>query len=141
MTSKKRVLILCTGNSCRSQMAEGLARHFFGEHYEIESAGTAPSIVNPKAIQVMAELGIDISQHRSKSVNEFIGQPFDYVMTVCGYADQHCPVFPGKATRIHWGFEDPYHATGDLDQVVNKFREVRDAIQVKFQAEWREVLK
>ena len=118
-----------------------LARHLFGQDYEIESAGTEPSVVNPKAIQVMAELGIDISHHRSKSVSEFAGQSFDYVMTVCGNADQKCPTFPGKSVRIHWGFEDPFHATGDPETVLNKFREVRDEIQKKFQAEWREVLK
>ena len=104
---KKRVLILCTGNSARSQMAEGLLEHDAGDRFEVESAGTKPGRVRPEAIAVMKELGIDISSHRSKHVNEFQGQSFDYVLTVCDNANQSCPVFPGHAERIHKAFEDP----------------------------------
>src|ERR1700736_5444307 len=104
---KKRVLILCTANSARSQMAEGLLRHDAGEHFEIESAGTKTSIVRPEAIAVMRELGIDISGHRSKHVDEFDGQHFDYVITVCDNAKESCPVFLGSTKRLHQDFEDP----------------------------------
>src|SRR5436305_10415878 len=113
MTDKLRVLILCTGNSARSQMAEGLLRHG-GTRFEVESAGTQPSQVRDEAITVMRELGIDISTHRSKSVDEFAGQPFDYVITVCDQAREHCPVFPAATQRIHWSFDDPAAATGDV---------------------------
>ena len=101
MADKKRVLILCTGNSARSQMAEGLLRHDAGDRFEVESAGTKPSLVRPEAIAVMKEVGIDISGHRSKSVDEFAGKNFDYVLTVCDNARESCPVFFGKATRLH----------------------------------------
>lgn len=140
LTPKKRVLILCTGNSCRSQMAEGIARHLFSEHYDVFSAGTHPSSVNPNAIKVMAELNIDISSHRSKNLSEFLDQPFDYIMTVCGKADQRCPVFPGPATRIHWEFSDPVHATGTEEEILNAFRHVRDDIDQKFRNEWQSTL-
>ena len=104
---KKRVLILCTGNSARSQMAEGLLKHDAGDRFEVESAGTKPGHVRPEAIAVMKELGIDISGHRSKHVGEFQGQSFDYVLTVCDNAKESCPVFPGHAKRLHNAFEDP----------------------------------
>ena len=120
----------------RSQMAEGIARHYFGDRFEVFSAGTHPSFVHPYAIIVMAELGVDISGHRSKSVNEFRDFPVDYLLTVCGYADQRCPVFPGFGTRVHWGFEDPVSASLDIDVVLDEFRAVRDAIVRKFFAEW-----
>jgi len=100
--NKKRVLFLCTGNSCRSQMAEGFLRHMAGDRFEVFSAGVKPAQVNPLAIKVMAEAGIDISKHRSKSVMELIGQQFDYIVTVCDNAKQTCPVFPGKHEKIHW---------------------------------------
>ncbi len=106
---KVRVLILCTGNSARSQMAEGLLRHDGGELFEVESAGVKPGSVRPEAIRVMREIGIDISGHRSKSVDEFIGRDFDYVITVCDNARETCPVFPGKTQRLHQSFEDPPH--------------------------------
>src|SRR5437899_11668804 len=106
MTKKKRVLILCTGNVARSQTAEGLLRHLAGDRFEVFSAGLLPSYVRPNAIAVMKEIGIDISHHRSKSLNEFIDTPFDYVITVCDHASQHCPIFPGPAKRIHWSIED-----------------------------------
>lgn len=126
----KKVLILCTGNSARSQMAEGILRHDGGEGFEVSSAGTRSSIVRPEAIQVMAEIGIDISGHRSKSVDEFIGQEFDYVITVCDNAKETCPVFPGRTQRIHQSFEDP-PAIGEADAVTTLaiFRRVRDEIR------------
>src|SRR5271154_7486883 len=107
MADRKRVLILCTGNSARSQMAEGLLRHDAGDRFEVESAGTKPSHVRPEAIAVMRELGIDISGHRSKSVDEFAAQSFDCVLTVCDNAKESCPVFPGRTAIIHKNFEDP----------------------------------
>ncbi len=129
---KKRVLILCTGNSCRSQMAEGLLRYYGGKRYEVFSAGTLPSEVNPVAIQVMKEIGIDISGHRSKHVEEFQGQTFDYVITVCDYAKEACPFFPGGAQRLHWEFPDPPHSEAVTEEVLNEFRKVRDMIHEKF---------
>src|SRR5580765_3577106 len=106
MTERKRVLILCTGNSARSQMAEGLLRHDAGDRFEVSSAGVNPTQVRPEAITAMREIGIDISGHRSKLVDEFTEQEFDYVITVCDNANEQCPVFPGQTTRIHWSFED-----------------------------------
>lgn len=129
MSERKRVLILCTGNSARSQMAEGLLRHDGGDKFEVESAGVEPSHVRPQAIEAMREIGIDISGHRSKSVDEFLGQEFDYVITVCDRAKDNCPVFPGAAERIHWSFEDPAAATGDDDKRLAVFRRVRDEIR------------
>lgn len=129
MSEKKRVLILCTGNSARSQMAEGLLRHDAGDRFEVESAGVAPSLVRPEAIRVMNEIGIDISGHRSKSVDEFAGQNFDYVITVCDNAKESCPVFPAKTKRIHWSFDDPAEATGDEIEKLAVFRRVRDEIK------------
>jgi len=129
MSNKKRVLILCTGNSARSQMAEGLLRETAGEKFEVESAGIAPSSVRPEAIEAMGEIGIDISGHRSKSVEEFNGQRFDYIITVCDNAKESCPVFPGKAVRIHRKFEDPPGETeGDHASRMAVFRNVRDEI-------------
>src|SRR5579863_1087181 len=107
MPPKKRILILCTGNSARSQMAEGLLRHDAGEQFEVESAGMKPGSVRPEAIAAMRELGIDISGHRSKSVKEFEGQTFDYVITVCDNAKESCPLFLGAAKRLHQSFDDP----------------------------------
>ncbi len=130
-----RVLILCTANSARSQMAEGLLRLLAGEDFEIESAGSKPSTVNPMAIQVMQERGIDISHHRSKHLNEFISQPFDVVMTVCDHAAESCPLFPGPAKRIHWGFPDPPAVGGSRERQLQAFREVRDAIEKELR-EW-----
>lgn len=124
----KRVLILCTGNSARSQMAEGLLRDIAGDRFEVESAGTIASSVRPQAIAAMAEIGIDISGHRSKCLDEFLNTEFDYVITVCDNANETCPVFPGAAKRIHWSFDDPAEATGSEDQVAAVFRRVRDEI-------------
>jgi arsenate reductase (thioredoxin) len=128
MTEKQRVLILCTGNSARSQMAEGLLRNIAGERFEVASAGVSPSHVRPEAIEAMKEIRIDISSHRSKSVDEFGGQEFDYVITVCDNANEQCPVFPGQTKRIHWSFEDPAAAEGSLEERMKVFRRVRDEI-------------
>jgi arsenate reductase (thioredoxin) len=132
MPDAKRVLILCTGNSARSQMAEGLLRHDRGPNFEVHSAGTKPSQVRPEAIEAMKEVGIDISGHRSKSVDEFAGQEFDYVVTVCDNAKESCPVFPGKTERIHWSFEDPAAVDGDWETRLGAFRRIRDEIREKF---------
>lgn len=129
MSDKKRVLILCTGNSARSQMAEGLLRHDAGQRFEIESAGTKASFVRPEAITVMREIGIDITGHRSKSVDEFAGQQFDYVITVCDNARETCPVFFGPAQKLHHDFEDPAAATGSEEQRLAVFRRVRDQLR------------
>jgi arsenate reductase (thioredoxin) len=125
----KRVLILCTGNSARSQMAEGLLRHDGGADFEALSAGVEPSHVRPQAIEAMRELGIDISGQRSKSVDEFTGQEFDYVITVCDHANERCPVFPGQVERIHWSFDDPAAAEDDEAGRLAVFRRVRDEIR------------
>lgn len=131
MSEKKRVLILCTGNSARSQMAEGLLRHDAGNDFEVASAGIEPSRVRPEAIEVMREIGIDISDHRSKPVDEFAGQDFDYVITVCDNANERCPIFPGATKRIHWSFDDPASVAGDNETRLNVFRRIRDEIQYR----------
>lgn len=133
MKNKKRVLILCTGNSARSQMAEGLLRHDGGDRFDVESAGTIASFVRPQAIEAMKEIGIDISGHRSKSVDEFTAQEFDYVVTVCDNAKENCPIFPGKTERIHWSFDDPADATGTEEEKLAVFRRVRDEIRTRLQ--------
>ncbi len=125
---KRRILILCTGNSARSQMAEGLFRHEAGEAFEVFSAGTKPSHVRSEAIAAMREVGIDISGHRSKSVNEYEGQEFESVITVCDNAKESCPVFPGKTQRLHWPFEDPAAVEGLEETRLEAFRKVRDQI-------------
>jgi|SRR5579859_1546386 len=126
---KQCVLILCTGNSARSQIAEGLLRHLAADRFDVFSAGSKPSIVNPLAIQVMVERGIDIHTHRSKHLSEYLNQPFDYVITVCDNAAETCPVFPGRAQRIHWSFPDPAAVTGDEARKLDVFRHTRDAIE------------
>lgn len=128
MINRKRVLILCTGNSARSQMAEGLLRHIANDRFAVTSAGVSPSQVRPEAITVMHEIDIDISQHHSKSVDEFTGQQFDYVITVCDNANEQCPIFPGNTKRIHWSFEDPAAAEGDEQSRLAVFRRIRDEI-------------
>jgi len=134
-TIKPAVLILCTGNSCRSHLAEGILRHAAGDLLDIHSAGSNPSgYVHPKAIQVMNEIGIDISGHSSKHMNEFLDRKVETVITVCGNADQACPMFPGQVNRYHWGFDDPAHATGTDEEKLTVFRRVRDEIQRVFQA-------
>jgi arsenate reductase len=134
-THKPTVLILCTGNSCRSHLAEGVLRHAAGDLFNVVSAGSKPAgYVHPKAIEVMKEIGIDISQHTSKHMNEFLNQKIDTVISVCGNADQACPMFPGQVNRYHWGFEDPAHAKGTDEEVLNVFRAVRDQIKSVFEA-------
>jgi arsenate reductase len=128
LTRHKKVLILCTGNSARSQMAEGLLRHDGGNDFIVESAGLEPSFVRAEAIEVMSELGIDISGQRSKSLDEFLAQPFDYVITVCDNANQHCPLFPAATHRIHWSIEDPAAVTGDEQTRLQAFRAARDEL-------------
>lgn len=125
----KKVLILCTGNSCRSQIAEGFLRHFSNGQAEVYSAGIETHGVNPKAIEVMAESGIDISAHTSNNVNEYAGIDFDYVITVCDNAKESCPYFPSKAQKLHYNFPDPAKATGTDEQVMDEFRRVRDLIK------------
>lgn len=134
MSEPKRVLILCTGNSARSQMAEGMLRHMAGDVYEVASAGVSPSRVRPEAIEAMRELGIDISHHRSKSVDEFTNQKIDYVITVCDNAREHCPIFPGEAKQIHWSFDDPAAIEGDEVARLAVFRRVRDEISERLRA-------
>jgi arsenate reductase len=129
MTVKKRVLILCTGNSARSQMAEGLLRHDAGDRFDVESAGTRPSLVRPEAIAVMRELGMDISSQRSKSVDEFDGRKFDYVITVCDSARETCPVFFGAAKWLHQDFDDPAALVGGEQERLALFRRVRDELR------------
>jgi arsenate reductase len=129
------ILILCTGNSCRSQMAEGILHRALGECFRVESAGSNPSgMVHPLAIRVMAEIGIDISGHHSKHLNEFLDEEVETVVTVCGNADQACPIFPGQVNRYHWGFEDPIHTLGTEEERMEAFRHTRNHIQLVFQA-------
>jgi arsenate reductase len=132
---KPTVLILCTGNSCRSHLAEGILRQAAGDVLDVQSAGSKPSgYVHPLAIRAMQEIGIDISAHRSKHMNEFLAQPVETVITVCGNADQACPMFPGQLNRHHWGFDDPAHATGTENEKLQVFRRVRDEIRHTFEA-------
>lgn len=129
------VLILCTGNSCRSHMAEGILRHAAGGLLEVRSAGSRPAgHVHPMAIKAMAEIGIDIAAHRSKHLDGFLQQEVETVITVCSDADRACPVFPGQVNRHHWGFDDPAHAGGDEEQKMQVFRRVRDEIRRVFEA-------
>jgi len=129
-----RVLILCTGNSARSQMAEGLLRHDAGDTYEVFSAGTKPTLVRPEAIQVMREAGIDISGHRSKSVDEFEEENFDYVITVCDNAKESCPIFPATTRRIHWSIDDPAAVQGSEEERLAAFRFARDELRARLKA-------
>ena len=135
MKTKPRVLILCTGNSCRSHMAEGILRAATGDLLEVHSAGSNPAgSVHPKAIEALREIDIDISAHTSKHMNDFLDRDIDTVITVCGHADQACPVFPGQMHRHHWPFDDPAHATGPEEEVAAEFRRVRDEIRRVFEA-------
>ena len=132
---KPLILILCTGNSCRSHLAEGLLRRALGDDFVVASAGSNPAgYVHPLGIKAMAEVGIDISAHRSKHLNEFLDQQVETVITVCGNADQACPMFPGQVNRHHWGFDDPAHATGTEEEQMQVFRRVRDEIARVFGA-------
>ena len=125
---KKKVLFLCTGNSCRSQMAEGLLRHLAGDRFEVASAGTDPQGLNPGAVTAMREIGIDIAHHQSRHVDQFAGQQFDYVITVCDRAKKSCPIFPAAVLVLHWSFDDPASAQGSAEERAVVFRRVRDEI-------------
>jgi len=133
--SKPLVLILCTGNSCRSHLAEAILRRAAGDVIEVASAGSKPAgYVHPEALAVLQEIGLDASAHHSKHLSEFLNRPVATVITVCGNADQVCPVFPGQANRYHWGFSDPAHATGTPEEIRAEFRRVRDQIKLVFEA-------
>ena len=132
--TKPTVLILCTGNSCRSHMAEGILRPAAGDILDVQSAGSNPAgYVHPKAIEALKEIGINISTHTSKHMNEFLERDVETVITVCGNADQACPMFPGQMNRHHWGFDDPAHAEGSDEEVMEVFRRVRDEIRQVFE--------
>ncbi len=129
------MLFLCTHNSARSQMAEGLLRHLAGDRFEVMSAGTEATHVRPQAIEVMGEIGIDISRQESKTLERYLGEPFDYVITVCDDANEACPVFPGAKSRLHWSFKDPSQATGGEEERLEVFRTVRDEILIHIEKE------
>jgi arsenate reductase (thioredoxin) len=133
--AKTKVLFLCTHNSARSQMAEGLLRHLAGDRFEVMSAGTESTFVRPEAIEAMSELGADISGQRSKTLERYLGEPFDYVVTVCDDANEACPVFPGAEHRLHWSFQDPSRAEGSEEERLEVFRKVRDKIQARISDE------
>jgi arsenate reductase len=133
---KPRVLFLCTGNSVRSQMAEGLLRERAGDRFEALSAGTHAAGVNPLAVEVMHEIGIDISGHRSKNVTEFLGQPVEYVVTVCDRAKESCPIFPGTYKFLSWSLDDPAVATGTHEERLAFFRRIRDDISRRIESEF-----
>src|SRR5215211_963320 len=141
MSEKKKVLILCTGNSARSQMAEGLLKHITQSRYEVYSAGTKPSIVRPESINVLAEIGIDISGNRSKSVDEFVDEEIDYVLTVCDNAKENCPYFPAKTKIIHHSFEDPAEVQSDEETRLTAFRKIRDEIGEYFENDFVKILE
>ncbi len=134
--NKKKVLFLCTHNSARSQMAEGIMRNLYGDNFEVFSAGTEPSRVNPYAVRVMSELGIDISTHKSKSTKCFEGTNMDYVVTVCDNAKESCPTFPGADSIIHKGFNDPSQFRGKDEEILNGFRNIRDEIKTWIEDEF-----
>ncbi len=133
---KTKVLFLCTGNSARSQMAEGHLRHAAGDRYEVLSAGIQPKGLNPLAVEAMREIGVDISRQRSKDVREFLGQTISVVVTVCDNAREHCPVFPGACRSLHWSFEDPAAAAGSREEQLAVFRRVRDEIRRAIEQEF-----
>ena len=132
---KQRVLFICTHNSARSQMAEGLLRHLGKDQFEVFSAGTEATFVRPIAIKAMAELGIDISHQQSKTLDRYLREPFEDVITVCDTAAEACPVFPGAARRRHWSFEDPSKATGSESEQLKVYRQVRDQIRARIENE------
>lgn len=139
MEDKKRVLILCTGNSARSQMAEGLLKNIVGDKFEVFSAGTIATYVRPEAITALGELGIDISNNRSKSVEEFVDRDIDYVLTVCDNAKQNCPYFPAKTKLVHHAFDDPAFVPGD-EARLNEFRRVRDELKTYLETDFVRIL-
>jgi len=141
MSERKKVLILCTGNSARSQMAEGLLKHLTLNEYEIYSAGTKASTVRPEAIAALAEIGIDISEHRSKSVDEFAGRKMDFVLTVCDDAKENCPYFPAKTRFVHQSFADPAAIQGDRAARLKAFRKIRDQIRDYFENDFVKILE
>ena len=140
MAEKKKILILCTGNSARSQMAEGLLKHITKDEYEVFSAGTKPSHVRPEAIKVLAEIGIDISKNRSKSVDEFTDREIHFVLTVCDNAKEVCPYFPAKTKLIHHSFEDPAEIQGDEETRIEAFRQTRDQIRKYLENSFCEII-
>jgi arsenate reductase len=135
MTNKARVLFLCTHNSARSQMAEGLLRQLAGNRFEAHSAGTEATHVRPLAVRAMDEVGVDISGQESKTLERYLREPFDYVITVCDDANEACPVFPGAKSRLHWSFEDPSRAEGSEEERLAVFRSVRDRIGERIERE------
>jgi arsenate reductase (thioredoxin) len=135
MTEKKSVLFLCTHNSAGSQMAEGLLRHRTGDRFEAHSAGTEATHVRPLAVRAMEEVGVDISGQESKTLDRYLGQTLDYVVTVCDEANEACPVFPGAKRRLHWSFEDPSAASGTEEERLAVFRSVRDRIGARIEGE------
>ena len=135
MSDKQRVLFLCTHNSARSQMAEGLLRHLAGDRFDAYSAGTEATRVRPLAIRAMADLGVDISGQASKTLDRYLGETFDAVITVCDQANESCPVFAGAKQRLHWSFPDPSQATGSEEEQLGVYRSVRDAIRARIEAE------
>jgi arsenate reductase len=134
MTAARRVLIVCTHNSARSQMAEGWLRALAGDRFEVASAGTEATRVHPLAIRVMQEVGVDLAGHTSKTLDPYVGQPWDYVITVCDQANERCPLFPARTTRIHWSFDDPSRASGTENERLAVFRRVRDEIAARLRA-------
>ena len=132
--TRSRVLFLCTHNSARSQMAEGFLRHLAGDRFEAASAGTEATRVHPLAVRVMGEVGVGLSTHTSKTLDGLVDRPWDYVITVCDSANDRCPLFPGRTTRLHWSFDDPSRATGTEDERLDTFRRVRDEIETRLRA-------
>ena len=126
---KKKVFFICTGNACRSQMAEGLLRHMAGNKFEVYSAGSHPSRLHPASVAVMAERNIDIAHHTSETINDYLETGIDIVITVCDNAQQICPTFPGNVQRIHWGLDDPYHGWGAEPEDLLPYRETRDELK------------
>ena len=138
---KLKVLFLCTGNSCRSQMAEGWVNHLLSDSVKAYSAGTRPSVVNPRAVQVMQEVGVDISKQTSKSADDFLDKPIDLLITLCDHAKETCPFFPGVGRKVHKGFEDPADAVGTEQEILDVFRKVRDQIKDEIVAFLKDELK
>lgn len=134
MPGRKKIVFLCTGNSCRSQMAEGFARHLGGDRWEVHSAGTSPQGVNPRAVRAMAEAGVDISGQRSKPIAPGLLESADIVVTLCGDAEEKCPLTPPSVRRLHWPLEDPAGATGTEEEIMARFRAVRDEIRQRVAA-------
>ena len=133
MKDKKKVVFICTGNSCRSQMAEGLLRAMDGERFEVYSAGSHPSKVHPIAIRVMKEIGIDISTHTSDPIDKYFGHGINYVITLCDHAREFCPTFPGKSKKIHWSIDDPFRSWKNDHKIIGRYRKTRDEIQERLE--------